>query len=273
MGWRGVREVPTRKGASVMRRAGSLAIGALFALAFAAGAQAQATKPQLRVLAAASLTEVVAELGERFEEASLQTSFAASSELARQIGDGAPADVFLSASPEWTAFLREKGALSGEPIVFASNRLVCIAPRGSALVAKGPKDLAALAAALAAGDLVAIADAGVPAGEYARESIAAAGLSDRLRPLLVGRKDVRAVLQSVESAEMNAGFVYATDARVADVAVLFALDPKTHAPIAYEAAVVRASDQRALAEQFLTFLRSAAARAVLTEAGFASAAR
>jgi len=255
-----------------MRGASALAIAAWVALAFGASAHAQAKKPRLRVLAAASLTEVVAKLGERFDAATLVTSFAASNELARQIADGMPADVFLSASPEWTAFLREKNALAGEAVVFARNQLVCVAPRGSALTANGAKDLSALAAALAPGDLVAIADAGVPAGEYARQSIAAAGLSERLRPLLVGRKDVRAVLQSVESGEMNAGFVYASDARIADVHVLFALDPASHAPIVYQAAVVEASTQRGLAERFVAFLGSAAARAALAEAGFASGA-
>jgi molybdate transport system substrate-binding protein len=221
------------------------------------------------VLAAASLTEVVAELGERFAPAALEASFAASSELARQIADGAPADVFLSASPEWTAFLRERGALAGEPRVFARNGLVCIAPRDGALLRKGARDLAGLSRALAPGDLVAIADAGVPAGEYARQAIAAAGLAERFRPLLVGRKDVRAVLQSVATGEMNVGFVYATDARAADVTVLFALDPKTHAPIVYEAALVKASTQRALAERFLELLRGDAAEEVLRKAGFA----
>ena len=234
----------------------------------AAAALAEPARPQLRVLAASSLTEVVTELGARFEPAVLTTSFAASSELARQIADGVPGDVFLSASPEWTAFLREKGALAREPIVFARNTLVCVAPRGSALASKGARDLPGLARALSSGDLVAIADAGVPAGEYARQSIAAAGLSERLRPLLVGRKDVRAVLQSVESGEMNAGFVYATDARLADVVVLFALDSKTHAPIVYEAVIVKAATQPALAARFVAFLSSEGGQSVLAKAGF-----
>jgi molybdate transport system substrate-binding protein len=251
-----------------MRRATTLWAGLGLALLLLGTGPARAERPRLRVLAAASLTEVVAALGERFAPAALEASFAASSELARQIADGAPADVFLSASPEWTELLRERGGLAAEPVVFARNRLVCIAPRGGALAARGVRDLGALADALAPGDLVAIADAGVPAGEYARQSLAAAGLEGRLRRQLVGRKDVRAVLQSVESGEMNAGFAYATDARTAEVAVLFALDPRSHAPIAYEAAVVAGSGSRPLAERFLAFLRSEPAQEVLRRAGF-----
>jgi molybdate transport system substrate-binding protein len=238
------------------------------AIALAASAAADAQQPTLRVLAAASLTDVVGELAGHFEHAWLDPSFASSSELARQIADGAPADVLLSASPEWIAFLREKNALAHASVVFARNTLVCVAPRGRPLLARNAKDLGSLATALRAGDLVAIADAGVPAGEYARQALAAAGVAERLRPLLVGRKDVRAVLQSVESGEMNAGFVYATDARVGDVAVLFTLDPASHAPILFEAAVPRATKQRPLADRFVEFLRGEAAQRVLREAGF-----
>ena len=77
------------------------------------------------------------------------------------------------------------------------------------------------------------------------------------------------MLNAVEQGEMQAGFVYATDARIADVEVLFRFDPKTHAPIEYLAAVVRASTQPALARRFVEFLRSEEARSVLPRAGFA----
>jgi molybdate transport system substrate-binding protein len=77
------------------------------------------------------------------------------------------------------------------------------------------------------------------------------------------------VLNAVEQGEMQAGFVYATDARIADVELLFRFDPKTHEPIEYLAAVVRASTRAALAHRFVEFLRSEAARGVLLRAGFA----
>ena len=84
--------------------------------------------PPLRVFAAASLTELVEALAQDFEGGALLASFGASSDLARQIADGAPADVFLSASPEWIEFLQEAKATVGEPVLVARNALVCIAP-------------------------------------------------------------------------------------------------------------------------------------------------
>jgi molybdate transport system substrate-binding protein len=243
----------------------------LLALAAAvAGSSAQAQEaPTLRVLAAASLTEVVEALGKRFEGAGVVPSFGASSELARQIADGAPVDVFLSASPEWVEFLREKEAIDGDAVVVARNRLVCVAPQGSPLAARGVADPKALLERLAPGDRVAIADAGVPAGEYARKALAQLGLQGAYAPRLVGQKDVRAVLHAVEQGELPAGFVYATDARVASVEVLFAFDPASHPPIEYLAAALRRAASPAEARRFLAYLRGEAARTLLSQAGFA----
>jgi molybdate transport system substrate-binding protein len=224
--------------------------------------------PGLRVLAAASLTEVIEALAQRFEGARVVTSFGASSELARQIADGAPADVFVSASPEWIDFLRERKALAGEPVLLARNRLVAIAPERSAL-AGSAVDPRALLERLAPGDLVAIADAGVPAGEYARRALAHAGLLEAYVPRLVGQKDVRAVLNLVELGEVAAGFVYATDARRTRVVRLFDFDPASHPPIEVHAAALRSASSPDAARRFVAFLRSESARAVLDEAGFA----
>ena len=250
-----------------MRRRISAAFALLLALAAAAGPARSQQAPGLRVLAAASLTEVVEALAKRFEGARVVPGFGASSELARQIADGAPADVFVSASPEWVEFLRDAKALDGEPVVVARNRLVCVASTGRASVGAG--DPKALLARLAPGDRVAIADAGVPAGEYARKALAKLGLLDAYAPRLVGQKDVRAVLHAVEQGELPAGFVYATDARVAQVELLFAFDPASHPPIEYQAVVLRGAADPAGARRFLAFLTSPTARALLSDAGFA----
>jgi molybdate transport system substrate-binding protein len=242
----------------------------LLALAAGAGRPARAEGiASVRVLAAASLTEVVEALAKRFEGARVVTSFGASSELARQIEDGAPADVFLSASPEWVDFLREAGAIEGEAVVVARNRLVCVAPKGSPLAARGAGDPKALVQRLAPGDRVAIANAGVPAGDYAREALRHLGLLDAYTPRLVGQKDVRAVLHAVEQGELPSGFVYATDARVAAVEVLFAFDPATHPPIEYQAAALHGAANPSEARRFVAYLRGATARALLSDAGFA----
>ena len=230
---------------------------------------------RLRVAAAASLTEVVEALARAFEVeregARVELSFGASSDLARQIRDGAPADVFISASPEWVDFLRESGALAGEPVRVARNALVCVAKKRSPVALAGARDPRALLAGLEDGDLVAIADAGVPAGEYARAALAKLGLGAAFEPRLVGQKDVRAVLHAVEQGEVAAGFVYATDAKVARVETLFAFDPVTHPPIEYQAVVIRNADSPGNADaarRFVDFLVSEPARARLSAAGF-----
>jgi len=224
----------------------------------------------LRLLAAASLTEVVEGLAKAFAGAPVRTSFGASSDLARQIADGAPADVFVSASPEWVDFLEEKKAVAAPRVLVARNALVCVTKKGSALAARPVADPKALLAALAPGDLVAIADEGVPAGEYARASLAKRGLAAAFESRLVGQKDVRAVLHAVEQGEVAAGFVYATDAQVASatVASIFAFDPATHPPIEYHAVLLRQAESPAAAAELIRFLGSPAARERLSQAGF-----
>lgn len=245
--------------------------GVLLALLVAVGgslAPASAAEPSLVVFSAASLTETVQALAARYPGARLAPSFGASSVLARQIKDGAPADVFLSASREWIDFLRDADALDGDAVVLAHNRLVCIASPGPDRRPRGATDLASLLAALGPDGRVAIADEGVPAGEYARASLGALGLLQAYTPLLVGQPDVRAVLHAVESGALDAGFVYSTDVRVAKVEVLFTFDPGTHPAIEYQAAVPRNAPHAKAGHEFLEFLRSDAARKALTDAGF-----
>jgi molybdate transport system substrate-binding protein len=223
----------------------------------------------LRVFAAASLTEVIEGLAKDFAGSPVVASFGASGDLARQIADGAPADVFVSASPEWVDFLEEAKAVAGPRVLVARNALVCVTKQGSAISRRPVADPKALLSALAPGDLVAIADEGVPAGEYARASLAKLGLVEAFESRLVGQKDVRAVLHAVEQGEVAAGFVYATDAKVAarTVASLFAFDPSSHPPIEYHAVLLRQAESPA-ASAFVRHLGSPAARARLSQAGF-----
>ncbi len=266
------------RGCSVLRGLGAWLLA--IAMAFMAAperADAQSDTPAdrgapasgqaLRVVAAASLTEVVEALAARFPDGPVVTSFGASSDLARQIRDGAPADVLISASPDWIEFLVDAGRVVDAPVLVARNALVCIAPRSGA--AEVPRDPQALAERVtAAGDLVAIADEGVPAGEYARRALAKLGLAAAFERHLVGQKDVRAVLHAVEQGEVAAGFVYSTDAKIADVEVLFAFDPANHPPIEYQAVVLQQSTRPDLARRFLAHLAGESARARLSAAGF-----
>ena len=241
---------------------------ALAVLTLAGSAAFGREAPGLRIFAAASLAEVVEELAKRYEGASVAASFGASSVLARQIRDGAPADVFLSASPDWIEFLGDAGVLGGEPIVLARTQLVAIAASGGSLEARPIDGPGALLAHLAPDAGIAIADEGVPAGDYARAALAHAGLLAALRARLVGQRDVRAVLHAVEQGAVTAGFVYATDAAVADVDRLFAFDSASHPPIAYQAAVLHGSQSPGEAARFLEYLRGERARGLLARAGF-----
>jgi len=253
-------------------RSGRRLLGVALVVVAAGGGPVQARDGALRVLAAASLTEVAAELAQRFAETPggtrVETVVGASSVLARQIRDGAPADVFLSASPAWMDFLADAEALAGASVAFARGRLVCVAPPGSPLARRGVPDARALFEVLGPQGRVAVADAGVPAGEYARGALRSRGLLADARGRLVGHKDVRAVLHAVERGALDAGFVYASDAAVARVAVLFALDPATHPPVVYRGAVLRDARAPGAARRFLAFLQTDAARAVLVRAGF-----
>jgi molybdate transport system substrate-binding protein len=217
------------------------------------------------VFAAASMTEVVEELAARFETGRVVVSFGSSAALARQIEDGAPADLFFSASPKWTARLLAAGFVEGEAVSIAGNTIVCIAPRGAALIANGPSELLD---GLDDGELVAIADAGVPAGEYARASLARVDLLDAYGSRLVGLKDVRAVLHAVEQGELGAGFVYATDAKLGRVEILFAFDATTYPAVEYRAVVLRSATDPVAAASFLAFVRGDTGRAALAAAGF-----
>lgn len=252
------------------RTTAALVAGGLL-LCACGGKEAPAARgEELIVFAAASTTDVVGELAREFAAAQVSTSFGPSSGLARQIEDGAPADVYLSASRRWVEYLHEAGALAEEPRVFAGNRLVAIgAPRAGTTA--GAENVGELLARLAPGDLVAIADAGVPAGEYARQSLTATGDLEALTPYLVGQPDVRSVLRAVAAGEAKAGFVYTTDARVAEVEVLFAFDPTTHEAIEYFAAIPRTTRSLEQSRAFLDHLRSPRARALLESAGFTPA--
>jgi molybdate transport system substrate-binding protein len=221
---------------------------------------------RVAVFAAASTTDVVTALAADFGEP-VSPSFGSSSSLARQIADGAPADVFISANRRWIDYLHERQRLDGDAIVFATNRLVCVTPPGASPLDSGAQHaspLRALLGSLGPRDRVAIADEGVPAGEYARQSLRAAGLLEQFQPRLVGQADVRAVLRAVANREVAAGFVFATDARGVDV--LFEMSG--HEPIEYFAAVVKDARNANAARRFVEYLRGEKAREVLTQAGF-----
>ncbi len=230
---------------------------------------------QVVVFAAASMTEAVQALAERFAARSgvdVLASFAASSALARQIENGAPADVYISADRRWMDRLAERRLIDADSrCEVARNRLVLIAPRNSPLaltIAPG----FALAAALGDGRL-AIGDPDhVPAGAYGRQALAALGVWAAVEHRLVRSVDVRAALALVARGETPVGVVYATDAAISDqVRVVDAFPATSHDPIVYPAGRTAVSRNPAAAE-FLAFVASPEGREILASHGFETSA-
>lgn len=219
----------------------------------------------LVVLAAASLTDALQEIGARFErdhpDVTVRLSFASSSQLAVQIGEGAPADVFVSAGPRPMERVADAGLLAGRPMRFAGNALTIAVEPGNPLGITGLGDLERrdVVVVLAAPD--------VPAGELAADVVAAAGLS--LRPASLER-DVRAALARVELGEADAAIVYETDVRAAEGAVDgVAIPVARNRGHRYTAAVVAGAANADAAAAFLEHLRSRDVQDRLRDLGFA----
>lgn len=246
---------------------------ALFAgfLLLAAPAFAQ-DKPRLVVFAAASLTEALSEVGKAYAAAGRAApvfSFAASSALARQIENGAPAALFISADEEWMDYLAERKLIvPASRASFLGNSLALVVPKGERLdVTIGPNF--DLAGALK-GRRLALADpTSVPAGRYAQASLEALGVWKSVAPLVVRGDNVRAALTFVERKEAAAGIVYATDAALTDGVVVEGIFPAaSHAPISYPAAIVAKNDSPE-ARAFRDFLLGDAAKTIYRKYGFA----
>ena len=244
-----------------------LLLAAIVALAVAPAASAQ----PLTVYAAASLTDALGEIGALWAargNAAPRFSFAASSTLARQIENGAPADLFASADEEWMNYLAQRRLIvAGTRTGRLSNQLVLIAPadRARPIDLKPGLDLAAL---LGSGRLATGDPAHVPVGRYAQAALTSLGLWAAAEPRLARADNVRAALALVERGEAPLGIVYATDAAgVSRVRVVGTFPPASHPPIAYPFAVVAGRDAPP-ARALLAFLLGPEARAVYEKRGF-----
>jgi molybdate transport system substrate-binding protein len=209
------------------------------------------------VYAASSLAEVLPEI-----EPDARYSFAGSNELATQIREGAPADVYAAASSKYPQELYAEG-LVDEPVTFASNRLVLIVPGTNPAKITGPEDL------LATGTRLVLAGEGVPVGDYARDALARLGLSDALANVVSNEDDVKGVSGKVALGEADAGIVYATDAApLGDDVLVLELPDRAQPTIAYQAAIVAGRSDRDRAAAFIERLLSAEGRDALERAGF-----
>ncbi len=224
-------------------------------LAAPAGARTHATK--LTVFAAASLTEVFS----AYDSAETY-SFAGSNTLAAQIQQGAPADLFASASPQYTQALFKQGLVQ-RPVTFASNRLVLIVPKSNPAGITSVYDLARKNVKLV------IAAPAVPVGSYTRTVLKKMGLSSVLTKVVSQESDVKGVVGKVALGQADAGFVYATDARpvAGDVAVI-RIPAWAQPRVRYEIAVVSSSSHKAAAQAWIKRLLGKPGQAALARAGF-----
>lgn len=241
----------------------------LFCLLFASF---QVRAQEVTIFAAASLTDAMKDISATWSQAGhkpLRLSFGASSALARQIEQGAPANVFASADLKWMDYLAEKGLIAPDTRKnLVGNELVLIVPAEKARkITIAPNlDLAVL---LGAGGRIATGDpAHVPVGLYAKEALTKLGLWDAVAPRLARTEDVRAALLLVERGEAPAGIVYATDAAASPrVAVAGAFPPDSYAPVVYPFAVTKSGDT-AEARAVMTFLAGPGSRAIFVKRGF-----
>jgi molybdate transport system substrate-binding protein len=246
-------------------------IGALAALVFAAPLGAHHTEEHgITVFAAASLSDVLKEIGSEFQRETgiaSRFSFAASSALARQIESGAPAQVFVSADADWMDYLAGKGLIDvATRRNIAGNDLVLIAPADSNVKLEVGSGIP-IAAALGEGRLALADPDSVPAGRYARAALTALGVWKSVEGRLVPAENVRVALAFVSRGEAPLGIVYRTDARVdPKVRIVGAFPASSHPPIVYPAAAVgRAGDN---AMRFIDYLGGAKAQALLRRHGF-----
>jgi molybdate transport system substrate-binding protein len=223
---------------------------------------------QVTVFAAASLTDSLQEIAGAYEKVSgdkIVFNFAASGVLARQIEEGAPADLFFSADQAWADALETKGLLvKATRTNLLANSLVIVTAADSAAVLS-PRDLTN-----AAVQRVALGDPKtVPAGTYAKAYLEKSRLWTGVEPKVVPCENVRAVLAAVESGNVDAGLVYRTDAAISkEVRVVFEVLAGDAPKITYPAALVKDAPQPEAARKFLGYLAGNEAGAVFIRHGF-----
>ena len=231
--------------------------------------QTAAQADEILVAAAASLTDVLNTMGKAYQAQSkhkLILTLGPSNFLARQINEGAPADIFFSADSAQMDLLEKNGGLeSGTRKNLLSNQLVIVVPLDSKVRIASLKDLLKPEV-----KKLALADpAAVPVGVYASKYLADEGLWDKVKTKIIPVLDVRATLASVESANVEAGFVYKTDAAIsAKVKVVFEVPMEKGPKITYPAAIVKDSKKKEAARDFMSYVLSPAGKSIFQKYGF-----
>ncbi|HZK56061.1 MAG TPA: molybdate ABC transporter substrate-binding protein [Desulfosporosinus sp.] len=234
----------------------------------------QANPTEILVSAAASLQNSLTELQKAYAvktpDVKVTFSFGASGTLQQQIEQGAPADLFISAGKTQVDALEQKNLLVKDSrIDLLGNDLVLITGKDNNKVTSLDDLSKSSVAQISIGT-----PASVPAGKYAQDALTSLKLWDSLQPKLVMAKDVTSVLNYVETGNVDAGFVYRSDAQGSTkVKVVVVVPESSHKPIVYPAAVILATKNKQAAEDFLKYLQSADAQKVFVKDGFKTLAK
>jgi molybdate transport system substrate-binding protein len=225
---------------------------------------AEALQGEIVVFAAASLTDAFTEIGEAFHDAnpaaSVTFNFGPSSGLETQIEEGAPADVFASADQNNMQKAVDDGAITGEPEVFARNRLAIVVPAGN------PGGVDALEDFADDRLLIGLCAEEVPCGRFGREALANAGVEPAID---TNEPDVRALLTKVESGDLDAGIVYVTDVRAAGDSVEgIEIPADVNVEATYPIGALVESGTADVADAFIAYVLSADGQAILAAHGF-----
>ena len=225
---------------------------------------------ELNISAAVSLKDVLAEIQthyyKRAPHVKLIFNLGASGSLQKQIEQGAPADIFISAAPKQMNELEAKNLVNKSARRnLVENKLVLIVPQNSKLSMTTFEDLQkAEVKQISLGETKV-----VPAGQYAEQVLVKLGVWDKIQGKIVFAKDVRTVLTYVETGNVDAGIVYKTDAASSNKVKIIATAPEgTHAPIVYPAAILAGAKQQAAATEFLAFLSSPEGSKLFEKYGF-----
>ncbi|SFB30038.1 molybdate transport system substrate-binding protein [Lentibacillus halodurans] len=234
--------------------------------------QEESNETEILVAAASSLSDTLSELKEAFESehpgTTLTLNYGASGKLSRQILQGAPVDVFLSANQKWMNQLTDEDMIvTNTRTDFIQNRLVLISSQNKSFSINALSDLTTLDT-----EQIAIGEPeSVPAGNYAEQTLRQSGIWESLNNKFVYTNNAQQTLTYVESGNTDIGIVYASDLeRSGLVNKLLTIDDKLHDPIFYPAAVTTASQSKEKAEQFIQFLQTDEAQSILQEHGFTS---
>jgi molybdate transport system substrate-binding protein len=239
------------------RRVGALVLAVVLGAAVAATAGARSDATKLIIFAGASLTEAFPAF-----DPNETYNFGGSNQLAAQIKQGAPADIFAAASPQYTQDLYRQGLVE-KPVTFASNRLVLIVPKSNPAGLTSVYDLARKDVKLV------IATPAVPVGSYTRTVLRKMGLSSVLSKVVSQEPDVKGVVGKVALGQADAGFVYFTDVKPVAADVTAIRIPAWAQPrVRYEIAIVASSRRKAAARAWITRLLSRVGQGALAKAGF-----